>query len=352
MTGTGTALKENKTLNCSNCGAPIGYVEGESVLTCEHCGSATMLAGFDQIVTIQSHSIIRPKVGENAAVKAARDWLSTGRLKPSNLGNEIELRSVSGRVLPYWIVKSSASTSWRGMNRKSRTVGTGQQKRTEEYWVPADGRFSEDYTWPVYAREDEAEYWGLKFLEPGQKCLFPDWRKFFLSFGMGSMTSPNANLLEGKEPFTLDGITDSGLEIVNGQIVQARAEETAKARIIRAHDDKAKGMATKITDCDTTVTVQGTELVYLPMWEVVYGFGGRDYRMLVNASSGAVVAAEYPVGRRAKIVNFDILFGIIGGLLVAIGFGGSNPGVGWAGIGVLLIAAAFTVLSVVSGKRL
>ena len=89
--------------------------------------------------------------------------------------------------------------------------------------------------------------------------------------------------------FDDQGFTDSGLKIVNGQIVQARAEETARARIVQSHDAKAAGKATRITDCDTTVTVQGTELVYLPMWEIVYGYGGRDYRVLVNAASGAVV---------------------------------------------------------------
>mgnify|MGYP001020099417 FL=1 len=76
MAETTNVPSENKTLNCSNCGAPIGYVEGESVLTCEHCGSTTMLAGFDQIVTIQSHSIMRPRLDENSAVKTARAWLS------------------------------------------------------------------------------------------------------------------------------------------------------------------------------------------------------------------------------------------------------------------------------------
>jgi len=351
MAETTNVPSENKTLNCSNCGAPIGYVEGESVLTCEHCGSTTMLAGFDQIVTIQSHSIMRPRLDENSAVKTARAWLSEGRLKPSGLGDAADLRSVSGRVLPYWIVKSFASTSWRGMNRKTRTVGSGQQKRTEEYWEPTSGRFSENYTWPVYARENEAEYWGLKFLEPGQKCLFPDWRRFLFTFGMGSKTSPNANLLEGRVPFSLDGITDSGLKIVNGQIVQARAEETARARIVQSHDAKAAGKATRITDCYTTVTVQGTELVYLPMWEIVYGYGGRDYRVLVNAASGAVVAAEYPVGRTAKIVNFDLLFGILGGLLAAAGFGTGHHGVGWAGVALVAVAVAYTIISLVSGKK-
>ena len=41
-----------KEISCTNCGAPVPYLEGESVLTCEYCGSTSMLAGFDKIVKV------------------------------------------------------------------------------------------------------------------------------------------------------------------------------------------------------------------------------------------------------------------------------------------------------------
>lgn len=337
-----------KTLNCANCGAPIDYVEGEAVLTCAHCGTATMLAGFDQIVKIESHFVLRPKLDENAAVRAVRDYLSKGFFKAKDLPGRMRLTAASGRVLPYWIVSSTGATSWRGMKKRTRTTGTGDKKRTEEWWEPVEGRFTESYTWPVYAREDPSEFWGLQMFEPGTKCVFPDWGGFFLNFGMGSAAAPNANLLEGRSPFGLEGITDSGMKIVNGQIIQSRAEEQARARITEKHEQAASSNADRLTDCDTTVTVQGVDLVYLPVWEISYEYGSKTYRALVNASTGGVVAAEYPVGRKAKIVVFDVVFGLIGGLLVLFSQGGGA--LLWAGIASLGLAAGYTALSILKGK--
>jgi hypothetical protein len=234
------------------------------------------------------------------------------------------------------------------MKKRTRTTGTGDRKRTEEWWEPVEGRFTESYTWPVYAREDPSEFWGLQMFEPGTKCVFPDWGGFFLNFGMGSAAAPNANLLEGRSLFGLEGITDSGMKIVNGQIIQSRAEEQARARITEKHEQSARSNADRLTDCDTTVTVQGVDLVYLPVWEISYEYGSKTYRALVNASTGGVVAAEYPVGRKAKIVVFDVVFGLIGGLLVLFSQGGGA--LLWAGIASLGLAAGYTVMSILKGR--
>ena len=42
-------------LHCTHCGAPIPYLEGETVLTYAYCGTTSMLAGHDTIVRVQSH---------------------------------------------------------------------------------------------------------------------------------------------------------------------------------------------------------------------------------------------------------------------------------------------------------
>lgn len=341
MAETGTA--QAKTLNCQNCGAPLEYLEGEAVLTCSHCGTTTMLAGFDSIVKIESNFLLPPKLAENAVVSAARGWLSKGFFKAKGLSNGARLESSEGIALPYWIIRTRARTMWKGMKKRSREEGTGSNKKTVEWWEPVQGDFTETYTWPVYARENATEYWGLDLLKPGSRCLFPDWGKFVLTFGLGSGVTPNASLLEGREPFDVEKVNGAGMKIVNGQITSDRAEQTGRNDIISKHDSMAKSMADRITDCDTTATVDGVDLVYLPLWELAYGYGGKTYRMLLNGFTGKVVAAEYPVGRSAKITVFDIFFGVIGGILLLVGLNGSH-GVMFAGLGVLALAVLYTVL--------
>ena len=317
-----------KEISCSNCGAPLSYMEGEAVITCSYCGTTTMLAGLDNIIRVDSHYMLSPELNAGMAGTALRKWMQKGFRKPKDLPAAASIKDDQPLVLPYWIVTSHASTSWRGQNRKTRTVGTGDSKKTETYWEPASGRFTEDFTWPVYAREKTTEFWGIDMLEPGKLNVHADWGKFFLKLG-GSAAAPNRNLLEGTVPFSIDKVKESGMEknLVNGQITQERAEANARSRIIDRHAKRAESCATTISDCDTTVEVSKVDLVYLPLWLLSYSYGGKQYRALLSAANGEVMAAEYPVGKLARIINFDILFVIIAAILALIG---SSPEAGWA----------------------
>lgn len=317
-------------VSCSNCGAPLTYMQGEALITCEYCGTTTMLADTNNIVTVESHFLLPPRVGRDEAIGIASAWLEKGFYKSKDLPRRVQWASTEARVLPYWVVRSSARTMWRGMQKKTRSTGTGDKKTQETYWEPAQGSFSEDFTWPVYAREDDSEFWGIRNIEPGRKCIFPDWGKFVFKFG-GSKNAPNTNMLEGKADFSIDDLKKHGLHehIVNGQIVQERAERSARDRIVERHAGMADGKATRITDCDTTVDVQGVDLVYVPIWELEYVSDGKTYHVLVDASRQKVLSAEMPVGKWAKATMFDIVFFIIAAIFALIGAAG-EPGPTWA----------------------
>jgi LSD1 subclass zinc finger protein len=334
-----------KEVSCDNCGAPLEYMEGEAVITCIYCGTTTMLAGYDNIVRIDSHFLLSPEVDRDGAISAAMNWLGKGFFRAGDLTQRARLQEAKGLVLPYWIVNCRGTTYWSGMNQKSRTIGSGDKKKTEQYWEPASGNFSEEYTWPVYARENREEYWGIENLEPGKQCVFPDWGKFLLRVG-GSKRAPNRDLLAGKEAFSIDKIKEANLTegMVNGQIIQERAERQGRDRIIELHAQKASSKATKITDCDTTVDVTGVDLVYLPMWEIIYMYGEKTYHALVDAHTGEVVSVEAPVGKWAKTTVFDVFFGIIAAIFALIGAsgGGSSSWAVWIAVALGLLMVAFT----------
>lgn len=343
--GSGQGMKaEIEEISCSNCGAPLEYLQGEAVITCEYCGTTTMLADFDNIVTVESHYMLPPKVGRDEAIGIASGWLKKGFYKSRDLPNKVHWRQTEARVLPYWVVRCTANTRWSGQQKKTKTVGEGNSKKTKEYWEPVQGSFSEDYTWPVYAREDTSEFWGIRNIEPGRQCVFPDWGKFILRFG-GSKKAPNRDLLEGKADFAIEDLKKNNMHehIINGQIVQERAEQNARSRIEERHQKKAESKATRVTDIDTTVDVQGVDLVYLPIWELVYSYAGKDYRVLVDASRQEVLSGEAPVGKWAKATIFDIVFLILAAVFFAIGAGsdGTWP---WVAGGILSGGAvAYTV---------
>lgn len=330
-----------REISCSNCGAPVRYVPGEAVLTCAYCGTSTMLAGHDRIVRVESHWVLPARLDREEVRRRVTDWMRRGWLKAADLAEKADFQRIEGLVLPFWVVRGRAQTFWAGMNRRTRTVGSGDNRRSETYWEPTSGDFSEEVGWSIYAREDTREFWGLEALNPGGKAVQADWGKFFLGFGMGSRESRQSDLLEGKEPFSLDKV--QGLRVVNGQVTQERAEQNGRDQIIAHHRRLAEGKATRITDCDTTITVAGVDLVYVPLWHVDYTYRGRPYRTLVNGTSGEVITGEAPVGKWDKVVVLSMVMGVVAlvfGLVAALA---EMPAL-WIGTGAAAGLAALYAL--------
>jgi len=342
-----TALAHDRELACQNCAAPLAYMEGENVITCPYCGTTTMLAGYDNIVKIDGHSMLPMEVNENDAISTLITWLSKGFHRSKSYVAAAKLSSVRGVMLPYWIVKSTASTSWHGKKKRTKTTGTGDNKRTQTWYEPVSGRFDEDFTWPEYARENPDEFWGIANIQPGKKSIFPDWGKFWLRLG-GSRESSNRDMLDGKIPFDIEAVKNAGMNenLVNGQITQERAEANARGNIKSHQAKKAESKTDVITDVDTTVNVNKVDLVYVPMWELKYSIDGKQYSALVDGSKKELLSAEYPVSKKAKITLFDIFLGIPAIIAGIIGFGN---GVGPAKIAMFVLAGLMLAYSLKKG---
>lgn len=325
--GTGTGAG---SVECKNCGAPLEYAQGEAVLHCTYCGTATMLAGAGGIVRVEAHSVLPIQVERGQVQARTHEWLSKGFWKAADLAERAVYEQVEGVALPFWVVKTRARTYWSGMDRRTRTTGSGDSKRTETYWEPTSGEFAEEYHWTVFAREDEDEVWGLSALNPGGHATEADWGRFFLGFGTGTKSSRKSDLLDGAEPFSLQAVAD--MRVVNGQITQAQAEQRGETDIGDLHRKRTEGKATRITDCDTSVDIRGCELVHLPVWQVVYRYRNKPYQLLVNANSGEVIAGQAPVGKWDKVVMLAIVMGVLAVILAGIALLADAPDF-WFGSG-------------------
>ncbi|HUT99957.1 MAG TPA: hypothetical protein VM425_00805 [Myxococcota bacterium] len=331
-----SSTEHKKEIGCTNCGAPIEYVEGESVLTCAYCGSSSMLAGFDKIVKVEAHYVLPARLSKQEIRNGVVEWMNKGWLKAADLADKASFSKFDGIVLPFWVVKAKAQTFWSGKNKRTRTTGSGDNRRSETYWEPVSGDFAEDYNWSVYARENPEEFWGMGALNPGSKAVQADWGKFFLGFGMGSKSSAAADLLAGKQKFDLESIKD--LKVINGQITQERAEQKGRDDMTTLHRRMAGKKATQISDCDTSVDIQGVDLVYVPLWEVIYNYKGRANRMLVNGHTGEVIAGEAPVGKWDKVVVLSIIMLILAAVFGLLAHFANLPKM-WIGTGVTAGAA-------------
>jgi hypothetical protein len=86
-----------------------------------------------------------------------------------------------------------------------------------------------------------------------------------------------------------------------------------------------------------------TALVHLPLWRCRYGYGGQRYTALVDASTGAVLAAVFPAKAETPYYLTAAL-GLV--LFLALGFAIGNPLVkvlAYAASGVPLALVAYWV---------
>ncbi|MFH0793970.1 MAG: hypothetical protein V2A74_08060 [bacterium] len=304
-----TAASNKKELQCSSCGAPVPYLEGEALLNCPYCGMTIMLGDFDKIVKVEEHLMVPLHTDKTDVTRLCREWLSKGFLTASDADELARFDEVKGLFRPFWAVNIDAKSFWSGMDRRTRIVGSGKSQRTETYYVPVNGEFDEEFHWAVFARQDEDNYFGLEALNPGKRAFNADWGAFILNFGLGDRASDKTDLTLMAEPFNI--AKTSGLEILNGQLVRDVAEQNACNGVREYHRQLASRKCSSLSNCDTTTYIRKTSLIYTPLWFVKYSYKTKAYRFLVHGGMGSIIKGEYPVGKYDKALVVTLAMGVL-----------------------------------------
>lgn len=331
------ASPQRKEISCSSCGAPLPYLEGEALLSCDYCGRSVQIAGMGSIVAVEHHSLVPNKFERRALEEKLRAWMAKGFFKASDLDEKARVSGAEVCCLPFWVVSCRAETFWSGMDRRTRSVG----KRTETYYVPENGTFTEAHNWKVYARREEQNpRFGLDALNPGASATVPDWGGFWLSMNFGSEGSRSQDFLTFAAPFSIKDLPE-GISILNGQITQPQSEAEAREQIERHHRRLAEGKTDRLMNAQTTVKIEKTTLVHVPLWFFGYEYKGKKYRATLNGHSGEVVKGEAPVGEFDKVV--------VSGAAAVLALGGCGALAYfqpqwrmWAVLGGAAVAAAWT----------
>jgi len=282
------------TFNCKNCGAPLPYKHGENLLHCNYCGATTMLADYDNIVTIAEPFIIPNKFTKGVMMTTCRKWMSEGVFKAADLANKARIIRIETRYLPFWTIYAHATTKYSGTSGGDDVEGSRE----------------ENVAWVVYARTDPGEFFGFWALNPGAKKTSADWGDFPFQMNLGSEKSEGIDLVTGREPFDQRLVGD--IEVVNGQITDDEARAKAENEISAFSRKKIADEVSAVSSFDVSVNVEKAELVYLPLWSVEYGYGRKTYRMLLQGHTGRVLAGEAPVGKWDKVAILGAVCGVTG----------------------------------------
>lgn len=237
-------------IKCSHCGAPLAFEPGEMLATCKYCGY-TVLIETGAPFTLQ-HSLIINKFDQTQIEEPVRAWMRGGFLKPSDLARKSKLAEKNLVYLPFWVVSMQATSTYRGVFERLAPA------------VSKEGKIEKEYDWLVLARRTAG---------------FPT-REYEVP-------------LEGKIPYDFRKI-EPFARVLNSEIGKTEAEEQARREIDENHRFLAQRDVDKIVDFKTEIKIRETVYIHVPMWFVKYEYKGKDYRLLVEGTTGAVVKGDIP----------------------------------------------------------
>jgi len=237
-------------ISCSHCGAPIPFEPGEILATCKYCGFTVAIeTGKD--FTFE-HSVMLNRFDQTQVEQPIRDWMSSGFLKPSDLGRKSKIIEKNLTYLPFWVVSVEAKSSYKGVFERIAPA------------IVKEGKIEKEYDWLVLARK------ATEF--PTREYDVP---------------------LQGKIPYDFRRI-ESFAKVLNSEISQDDALELAKEQIEENHRYLLREDVDRIVDLKTEFDVEQVVYLHAPVWFVKYEYKGKLYQMLVDGATGAVIKGDIP----------------------------------------------------------
>lgn len=324
-------MAESTTLSCPSCGAPTPHAHGDSVVLCSYCGSAILTSeGDGPRGRVEAHYVLENTIHGEDLDGTLRRALRKRLLASRILGDVIRRKDPQARLLPYWVVRVHAETRWTGSDvlhhveeRKGaprddpawsfddeaesptgiplspRPSSSHRSVHHEKRYVPRDGSFENRHSWPVYGRRGE-EFWGQDALRPGGPALRPDWGNYPLGLFGASRAKP-IDLLRSRKPFAVDDLPET-MALLAGHVDPREAERQAREEIEAAAWKQAKGRVSVLHECKTSVRIEETALVHLPLWWIDYEWRGKSYHALFAGDTGTLLALSYPVSPWIKVL--------------------------------------------------
>lgn len=278
-------------LKCPGCGAPIKPVAGESVVTCEYCGTSVSL-GSQGWKNVSKHTMLVLKVLDTDAVRAIiRKDLDRG-LMNRHLFEESKEESLTISYVPYWIVPAGANSSYKYLDVAAE-VGTmamdaavmgvagdamgGRNGGMFEGMMIGGmmgggmngnnavrgGTYSHNYEYPVLGIKDKPH------LQPEQYAF----------------------KLDQRIPFDPSKITKS-IKVLNGDIDEDTSKQLAKSLIGQAQQRTIQAQHHHLEGLQTVVEPGTPELLHAPVWQAKYSHKKKEYWVVVDGSDGAVMRTD------------------------------------------------------------
>ncbi len=270
---------------CPSCGAPLKPVFGETVITCDYCGSSVSLGGSGWN-EISKHTMLVPRLTDpDAMLGIVRAFMDTGFFNRKKF-EESKVVDHKLSMIPYWILPVSASTNYQYTDV---AVGVGSTVATMALSAAIGGAVNREMGGggmfiPMMA--------GPSVNPTRQDSITGEYEYPVLAVRALSNYQPKdyAFALTERTFFDRKGVP-SGAPILNGDLTEEAAKNAAKAYVTQLQSEQAHKRHRMVSHFQSDVQVSEGELLHAPIWQVTIEHKGGTVVFLVDAHSGRVMNA-------------------------------------------------------------
>lgn len=261
---------EQATYKCCNCGAVVITSVEEETSICPFC-QTTHIVKDGSFSSIRPHMVIPFQFTAQTASEYFKKWAKKRIFAPRKFKKEINVDQVKGVYEPCFTFDSSTFSTYYGRvgNKRTRTVGTGKNRRTEVYIVYRNvgGEFDRFFNDVLVATNDNFNQAELSRLSPFRTDMACVYENKFLSGFMAD--GYKKNLGESWE----DAKVDIESQIRNMIISRLNCDVVDFLRVTTTHE--------KVT----------FKYLLLPVYSTLFRYKKRNYNVKINGSTGKVKGA-------------------------------------------------------------
>lgn len=131
--------------SCDSCGAKVVLSSGETATSCPFCGTAHVRR-VEDLAGVKPNAVIPFSFGYEQAISLSKAWAKKRLYAPREFKKNVSADNVKGVYAPCFTFDSATSSYYEGMigQTRTRTVGSGKNRRTETYvvWRNIRGTFN------------------------------------------------------------------------------------------------------------------------------------------------------------------------------------------------------------------
>ncbi len=265
-------------IECSSCGAKLQYEPGTRTLQCEYCGNTIVIDSTEE--TVEKAQYIKPfSLDEDAAVTAARAFMTTGLTTPDNLVTASRITQVKFLYLPAWDCSGHYKANWSASFGYDRKEIERYYNRGAKRW---ETRTKTVTDWSPHSGITEGTF---RYFCPAGRH-FPD---------------DCAQTVFQSEP---DGLTDfdsrycAGVEISPFELKFGDAFEYAKPalanKVEMAVKNNKMGDHQKDWSWNTVLDFQTPRSVYVPVVQVSFDYQQHSYTVTIDGCDGTHCLGSLP----------------------------------------------------------